>query len=165
MVLLPALGLLALVVWFLNKYLVQPYLLCCRLRRQGVRGAPYRPFIGQLPEMQAHIQRKMRDPDYAATMFRQSLSEIDKYGETHMSQLGPNIDLLLSTPEAIKEVLVTKAACFQKPGYIKKVLSVMGNGLVVSEGSLWERQRRMINPAFNHKEIKVGGIAGLILPW
>lgn len=144
----------ALIAWFLNKTLLQPYLIYLNLKRQGVKGVPFRPLIGQLPEMREHMRRKKSDPQYAKIFFFQSREAIAKYGDVHMSQMGPDIDLVLSSPEAIKEVLVTKAGCFQKPAYVKRLLALMGNGLVFSEGALWERQRRVINPAFNHKEIK-----------
>ncbi|GAQ84494.1 cytochrome p450 [Klebsormidium nitens] len=144
----------ALIIWCLNKTLLQPYLIYLNLKRQGVKGAPFRPFIGQLPEIREHMRRKESDPQYAAVLFVQSREQIKQYGDIHISQMGPNIDLVLTSPDAIKEVLVTKAGCFEKPAYVKNLLSLMGNGLVFAEGPLWERQRRMINPAFNHKEIK-----------
>ena len=35
-----------------------------------------------------------------------------------------------------------------KGQFIKRIAFLMGNGLIVSEGELWKRQRRMIQPAF-----------------
>src|SRR5262249_18155741 len=54
-------------------------------------------------------------------------------------------------PDQVKDVLVTRAKVFSKTDMFKRVLrSVDGNGLIVSEGDFWLRQRRTINPAFSH---------------
>src|SRR5271165_3863539 len=45
-------------------------------------------------------------------------------------------------------------------GLIERIALLLGNGLMVSEGELWKRQRRMIQPAFNHESI--GALTKLI---
>lgn len=143
------------VSWLLYTMLVVPYLVYRNLKRQGLKGVAFRPFIGQIPEMRQHIQRKKKDAEYAALLFPQAREAEEKYGDVYLSQIGTSIRVVLTNPAAIKEVLVTKAKCFEKTAFARKLLSVLGNGLVFSEGAKWERQRRMINPAFSHTKIKV----------
>lgn len=57
-------------------------------------------------------------------------------------------------------VLVENSQNYVKGQHIRRVAYLLGNGLMVSKGDLWRRQRRMIQPAFNHKSI--GSMIGLI---
>jgi len=50
-------------------------------------------------------------------------------------------------------VLVENWQNYVKGQIIKRVAFLLGNGLMVSKGDLWKRQRRMIQPAFNHESI------------
>ena len=62
--------------------------------------------------------------------------------------------------EFANHVLVENSQNYVKGQYIRRVAYLLGNGLMVSKGDLWKRQRRMIQPAFNHKSI--GGMTKLI---
>ena len=55
--------------------------------------------------------------------------------------------------EFAHHVLVENWQNYVKGQIIKRVALLLGNGLMVSEGDLWKRQRRMIQPAFNHESI------------
>jgi cytochrome P450 len=55
--------------------------------------------------------------------------------------------------EFAHHVLVENAQNYVKGLIYKRVDLLLRNGLMVSEGELWKRQRRMIQPAFNHKSI------------
>jgi len=57
-------------------------------------------------------------------------------------------------------VLVENSQNYVKGQFIERVAVLLGNGLMVSEGDLWKRQRRMIQPAFNHES--VGAVTKLI---
>lgn len=56
--------------------------------------------------------------------------------------------LLVSDPELIEEVLVTKSKHFIKHFGARLCKPLLGNGLVTSEGDFWRRQRRLAAPAF-----------------
>eukprot|EP00897_Mesotaenium_endlicherianum_P008466 jgi/Mesen1/7648/ME000004S07912 len=57
--------------------------------------------------------------------------------------------ILISNPELAKQVLVTSADIFVKEGTAFFPGSrLAGNGLLVSDGDTWRRQRRLSNPAF-----------------
>jgi cytochrome P450 len=64
--------------------------------------------------------------------------------------------VLVNSPEAIREMMVTKAEHFGRLSAGKRVLSpVVGNGLALSEGADWKRQRRMLAPAFGPRSTPV----------
>ena len=58
---------------------------------------------------------------------------------------------LLSHPDLIEQALVTDSRNFIKGRALQISRSVLGNGLITSEGEFWQRQRRLAQPAF-HRE-------------
>jgi cytochrome P450 len=58
---------------------------------------------------------------------------------------------MIIEPALVEEVLVKQRANFSKGRSWEVMRKFSGNGLVTSEGDLWLRQRRMIQPAF-HRE-------------
>ncbi|WP_432653201.1 cytochrome P450 [Salibacterium salarium] len=73
-------------------------------------------------------------------------------------RLGPfqNIQLI-SDPEMIKEILVTKQNNFVKSQDMTVLKSVVGNGLLTSEKDMHRSQRKRIQPAFKKNHISVYG--------
>src|SRR5690606_15302789 len=66
---------------------------------------------------------------------------------------GQNI-LMLNDPEAIKQVLMTEAKSTTKSIGYQRFKIIVGNGLLVSEGDFWLRQRRFLAWAFSQKNIE-----------
>ncbi len=64
---------------------------------------------------------------------------------------------LVSHPDGIEEVLATKNRQFVKNFAQRMLVPWLGNGLLLSEGDFWLRQRRLMQPAF-HRE-RVAGYA------
>ncbi|TFH48887.1 MAG: cytochrome P450, partial [Lysobacterales bacterium] len=77
------------------------------------------------------------------------------YGDIAFFRMGPLRAYFVNNPHLIREVLVTKHKCFRRPAWITEPLSAIdGNGLVLSEGDLWLRQRRLMQPAFATKRFE-----------
>lgn len=73
-----------------------------------------------------------------------------KYGDVVYMRLGPYRSYWVYHPDLLREVLVTKAKLFRRQGRQVEVLQQWdGDGLVTSDGDLWLRQRRLVQPAFN----------------
>lgn len=67
--------------------------------------------------------------------------------------------VLVNTPEAVHEVLVTQAKAFEKSPILRAALHPLaGQGLFTSEGELWRRQRRLMAPLFQPSALR--GFAG-----
>ncbi len=60
---------------------------------------------------------------------------------------------LLSRPDAIKHVLVDNNKNYHKGQAYSRIESVLGNGLLTSQGEFWLRQRRLVQPAFHHRRL------------
>src|SRR2546423_1546810 len=59
--------------------------------------------------------------------------------------------VIVNEPALIKSVLVEQAAQFQKSDVMIAALEpLVGEGILISNGALWERQRAMLEPALAH---------------
>jgi cytochrome P450 len=58
--------------------------------------------------------------------------------------------ILLNHPDYINQVLVTQQAKFHKSELTRRITGrMLGQGLLISEGDFWRRQRRLAQPAFH----------------
>jgi cytochrome P450 len=62
--------------------------------------------------------------------------------------------IFVADPKIIQEMTLSKTYEFVKP-YNTVAIALIGNGLVFAEGDDHKRQRKMMNPAFTHSNIKV----------
>jgi len=77
-----------------------------------------------------------------------------QYGDLVPIRLGPRRALLVYHPDAIEEVLVARNRDFVKsPGVRLLLRRLIGNGLFLSEGGFWLRQRRLVQPAFHRQRV------------
>jgi cytochrome P450 len=75
-------------------------------------------------------------------------------GDIVSFQVGPFTAYQFSHPDQIYEVLLGKADQLQKARIYKRGLSeFLGNGLLISDGDFWKRQRKLAQPAFHMKRI------------
>jgi cytochrome P450 len=65
--------------------------------------------------------------------------------------------ILLSHPDLIEEVLTARARHTTKTTILQMLRPVLGDGLLLSEGDTWLRQRRLIQPAFHRQRIAAYG--------
>jgi cytochrome P450 len=65
----------------------------------------------------------------------------------------------VSGPPLIEEILLKQAAHFRKDRVTRLLTRAVGEGLIVSGGELWKRQRRLMQPAFHQGELRsYGGV-------
>ncbi len=60
---------------------------------------------------------------------------------------------LLNHPDHIEYVLVKNNRNFVRDQDSRKLLDLLGNGLLTSEGEFWRRQRRFVQPAFHRARL------------
>ena len=62
--------------------------------------------------------------------------------------------ILLNNPDWIEQALVIQHAKFHKSDFTKRAVErMLGQGLLISEGDFWRRQRRLAQPAFHRARI------------
>ena len=77
------------------------------------------------------------------------------YGDAASFRIGPVRFFQFTHPEAVQEVLVKQAKKLQKPGRLKQILGKWdGEGLLLSEGEFWIRQRRLVQQAFQPRRVQ-----------
>ncbi len=115
------------------------------MKRLGLKEAPGprgRYLLGNLPERRA---------DPLGLYMRGAL----EFGEVVRFRMGPLRVFLLSNPEHIKYVLQDNQKNFFKGFGYDPLAPALGNGLLLSEGDFWRRQRKLAQPAF-HRQRLVG---------
>jgi len=77
-----------------------------------------------------------------------------KYGPLASFRVGPKRVFLASDPDLIEQVLVRDAKHYIKHFGARAFKPVLGNGLVTSEGAYWQRQRKLVQPAFMKARVR-----------
>lgn len=108
-------------------------------------------------------QRPMPGPPRAATlgllmrMVRNRLEVMEyvasRYGDAVRLPLGPKTLHVFNHPDYAKHVLADNASNYQKGIGQIHARRVIGDGLLTSEGELWRKQRKTIQPVFQPKRI------------
>jgi cytochrome P450 len=81
--------------------------------------------------------------------------EIPNEGLIRYTHVFNSERVLLTSPKALAEVLVTKNYEFVKSEVLRYNLGrLLGIGLLMAEGSEHKRQRRVLTPAFSYRHIK-----------
>jgi len=76
------------------------------------------------------------------------------YGDVVAADLGPMETYIATNPADIERVLVGDHEKYRKPTFQDDALGrLLGDGLLLSEGDRWEKQRDLANPAFNMSRI------------
>jgi cytochrome P450 len=66
--------------------------------------------------------------------------------------------ILLNRPDLINQVLVLQQSKFHKSELTRKITGrMLGQGLLISEGDFWRRQRRLVQPAFHRGRVNEYG--------
>lgn len=99
------------------------------------------PLVGSLPAI-------ARDPLHFVTDAQQEM------GDIYELNLGITKLIMLNHPRHAQHVLIDNARNYTKAGPIWDSLrTLLGNGLPVSEGDFWRRQRRMMQPHFHRQRL------------
>lgn len=80
---------------------------------------------------------------------------LTEYGDIVTLPLGSQRFYLINHPDYIKHVLQVNSRNYHKGANLRMVKDMLGDGLIVSEGELWKRQRRLVQPAFHHQRLTI----------
>ena len=79
--------------------------------------------------------------------------QFKKFGDTYKGSVYGTSMYATRDVGFAHHVLVENWQNYVKGQGIKRVALLLGNGLMVSKGEVWKRQRRMIQPSFNHESV------------
>jgi len=107
------------------------------------------------------LEKKLTPPGPAESfdlnMTEESFEKIEaliaEYGDICRisSPTRKNDSYLINHPDYIKQVLLRNHQNYNKGVGFDRVKMLLGNGIIVSDGPFWRRQRRMMQPSFNVK--------------
>jgi cytochrome P450 len=77
-----------------------------------------------------------------------------EYGDIVCLPIALQNRILLNHPDYVEQVLVIQQGNFHKSELTKRITEgLLGQGLLISEGEFWRRQRRLAQPAFHRARI------------
>ena len=86
---------------------------------------------------------------YAKDPFEFITAVEEAYGDVAHFELGPIDTYMITNPADIERVLVTDDAKYQKPKFQDDAIGdLLGEGLLMSEGETWRKQRELAQPSF-----------------
>ncbi|KAK4419775.1 cytochrome [Sesamum alatum] len=142
----------------------EPGRLRSALRKQGLHGPPPTFLLGNILEM-----KKARDvaakaatgngPPTSHNCGAALLPFFDewrkKYGDVFMFSLGNTQIVHVNQPEMVREITTCTSLDLGKPTYqAKERGSLLGQGILTSNGSLWVHQRKIIAPELYMDKVK-----------
>lgn len=78
----------------------------------------------------------------------------ERYGPVSQFRVGPQRVFLINDPSLINQILTSRSPEFQRTRSQKRLFGrIVGNGLIVSDGEHWQRQRRLAQPAFHEQQL------------
>ncbi len=95
---------------------------------------------------------------YAYQFFRDPFGFVggrfDKYGDVYYAPTEKDRLYVIRHPDHVRQVLVTEADAFEKThSAFDRLGQVLGQGLLTTDGEVWRRHRRIMNPAFAKRAI------------
>jgi len=103
----------------------------------GPRGYP---LVGVIPSL-------ARDP------FGYLIGAARDYGGLVRLRFGPATVYLVSDPAHVRHILVDNDANYWKGPILRGIKLIIGDGLFGSDGKTWQRQRRLMSPAFHRQRL------------
>lgn len=77
-----------------------------------------------------------------------------EYGDIVLFRVMMQDRILLNHPDFIEQVLVVQQSKFHKSELTRRITGrMLGQGLLISEGDFWRRQRRLAQPAFHRARV------------
>lgn len=111
-------------------------------------GAPVRPPAPPWRDNIRLVQRLLRDPLEMADDF----AALARNGAARLRAVSANL-VLITDPELITKILLDRDEAFIKDQFTRDLDILLGQGLLTAEGELWKRQRKLIAPSLQPRQI------------
>ncbi|GET01443.1 cytochrome P450 [Rhizophagus clarus] len=104
------------------------------------------PYVSALPVIWALLRNRPQDE------IQDVIHESSKGHSIYLSKLGPQVNINITSPDHVKDILMESEDFAPKhqynPGNV--LYDFFGNGMVFSNGDKWRTYRKLANPAFNN---------------
>jgi cytochrome P450 len=99
-----------------------------------------------IPLPYGYLKEFLRDP------LSYQLRAREQYGDVFRSRIGSLVHFLYH-PDHVRRVLYEHQKNYPRGWHYRLLRSLLGDGLVASEGDHWRRQRRLAQPAFHRQRL------------
>ncbi|XP_059635055.1 cytochrome P450 734A1-like [Cornus florida] len=130
--------------------------------RQGIRGPPYRFFIGNAKELVTLMLKASSQPmpfPFSHNILSRVLPFYHHwkkiYGATFLVWFGPTVRLTVSDPDLIREIFTSKSEYYEKNEAHPLIKQLEGDGLLSLKGEKWAHHRKIISPTFHMENLKL----------
>ncbi|CAK9329571.1 unnamed protein product [Citrullus colocynthis] len=129
--------------------------------REGIRGPPYRFFIGNFKELVSMMLAASSHPmpNFSHNILPRVLSFYHHwkkiYGSTFLIWFGPIVRVAVSDPDMIREIFTTNSPFYEKNEAHPLVKQLEGNGLLTLKGQKWALHRKLISPTFHMDNLRL----------
>uniref|UniRef100_A0A0D9X281 Cytochrome P450 n=1 Tax=Leersia perrieri TaxID=77586 RepID=A0A0D9X281_9ORYZ len=127
----------------------------------GVGGPGYRFFVGssiELVRLMKEASSRPMDPQTSHDILPRVLAFYHHwrklFGPMHLIWFGRTPRLVVSEPELIREILLSRADQFDRYEAHPMICQFEGYGLSNLHGEQWTRRRRLLTPAFHTENLK-----------
>jgi cytochrome P450 len=121
--------------------ILRPMSSSATVAKSSLPRAPRLPIVGSLPAL---VHERLAFLDRARA----------RCGDVFSVDLGVDDLVIVADPEVAEDILIHRSKHFDKGGaFWEGAREAVGNGLAFSEGELWRRQRRLMNPEFRRERI------------
>lgn len=80
-------------------------------------------------------------------------TDIGRFGDVVRYPMGLVTVYFLHHPDHVRHVLETNHANFRRSPFYARMRTLLGQGLITSDGELWKKQRRTIQPGFSRQRL------------
>ncbi|GAB4828319.1 hypothetical protein Ancab_035315 [Ancistrocladus abbreviatus] len=146
---------IAIVLWW------RPRKIEAHFAKQGIRGPPYRFFIGNVKELVQLMLKASSQPmpDFSHNILPRVFSFYHHwkkiYGATFLVWFGSNVRITVSDPDLIREIFCSKSEYYEKIEGPPLVRQIEGDGLISLKGEKWAHHRKIITPTFHMENLKL----------
>nr|GMC58754.1 cytochrome P450 734A1-like [Ipomoea batatas] len=128
--------------------------------KQGIRGPPYRFFIGNAKEIVSlMVKASSQSMTYCHNILPRVLPFYHHwkkiYGATFLVWFGPTARLAVADPDLIREIFTSKSEFYEKNEAHPLIRQLEGDGLLSLKGEKWALHRKIITPTFHMENLKL----------
>lgn len=125
----------------MGKTAAEPAMTATPPNSAGVPGPP--PTTGRWDAIRRRYELQRRTLESIQHRF-------DIYGDVHRAPILGREGYSFCHPDHIRQILIAEAGRFEKRRFS---LDFLGDGLLLSEGSVWRRRRRLVQPGFRSQAL------------
>ncbi|KAK6788277.1 hypothetical protein RDI58_016802 [Solanum bulbocastanum] len=147
-----------------NSLITKPRKLQLALKKQGIIGPQPKFLLGNILEMKKSCEAAKKfvsngdvvdSHNCGATILPFFAQWQRQYGEVFMFSLGNTQIVHVTQPEMVREITTCTSLDLGKPAYqAKERGSLLGNGILTSNGPFWAHQRKILAPELYMEKVK-----------